>query len=71
MERKMYTLQGKILLPLTFTVKADSEQAALLYAQSIFNNESIIKMEADLYDRNDKIHYLLCDSLMFEWSNER
>lgn len=67
----MYTVQGKILLPLTFTVKADSEQAALLYAQSLFNNESIMKMEADLYDRQDKCHYLIADQLEFLWYSNK
>lgn len=66
----MFTVKGKILLPIEFSVKADSQQAAVEYAESLFNNESIVKMEADLYDRQDKCHYLLCDSLFFEWTHD-
>lgn len=71
MERRIYTVQGRILLPIEFKVKADSQQAALLYAESIFNEKMITRMEADLYDRNDKQHYLLCDSLKFEWIQDK
>jgi hypothetical protein len=67
MERKMFTVQGRISLPVSFTVKAESEQAANEYAKTLFNDESIIKMEADLYDRNGKIHYLLVDILSINW----
>jgi hypothetical protein len=67
MERKMYTVKGTLSLPLEFMVKADSQQAANEYAETIFNDESIAKMEADLYDKRDKVHYLLADSCKFSW----
>lgn len=67
MERKMFTVKGILTLPLEFIVKAESQQAANKYAESLFSEQSIKKMEADLYDKNNKVHYLIADTCKFKW----
>lgn len=68
MERNMFTIQGRISLPLTFTVKADSEQAAINYANSLFNKNEIVKIEADLHSKGGKCHLIIADKCEFdEW----
>lgn len=57
-----------MLLPLEFQVKAESQKAADVYAKSIFNSSKIIKMEADIYSNNNKVHYLIATDCHFEWN---
>jgi hypothetical protein len=62
----MYYVNGNLSLPFVFGVKAESQEAAISYAMSLFNEKEIVKIEADLHSKNGKCHLLICDEFILK-----
>lgn len=69
MQRKFY-IQGNISIPIIFPTRARSEAEAMSYVSRLINNESVIKIEADIYTKDGKCHLLICDEYNFRWNHK-
>lgn len=63
--KQLREVSGIITIPFSFSVVADSDEAALNYAIETFD---IIRMEASMECRKGKEHLLIADELKFEWN---
>ncbi|GFN32527.1 hypothetical protein PCURB6_27870 [Paenibacillus curdlanolyticus] len=54
-------------MPLVFNIKDESEQAAIEYAERIFNSSNILRIEMDLESKDNKHHLIIADTFDFSW----
>ena len=70
MSQRMYQVFGCLTVPLVFNVRAESEQAALEYANNIFNSSNILQIEMELDSKDNKTHLVIADTFTFDdWTS--
>jgi hypothetical protein len=62
-----HNVTGSVIFPLLFPSSAVSYESAASYANSILNNQQVLKVEIECHTADGKIHLIICDTFDFKW----
>jgi hypothetical protein len=65
--QQKFDVKGTVNFPLVFPIRSNSYESAVNYAESVLNNQKVLKVESSVYTADGKIHLIICDTFDFCW----